>query len=145
MRGITNKRPILLLKPDGPGLSRLRPIWRGAGRISSWGATLICGLGMNSADASPEQRAALTQKIKGEVAADKKIVIDAGGLYIVGEPERHELRRIDNQLRGRSGRQGDPGASMFFLAQDDLMRIFSPEALRQFVLSNKSLGLKLKL
>ncbi|HNS45145.1 MAG TPA: SEC-C metal-binding domain-containing protein, partial [Alphaproteobacteria bacterium] len=92
-------------------------------------------------DATSEQRATLTEKIKAEVAANRQIVLDAGGLYIIGT-ERHESRRIDNQLRGRSGRQGDPGASMFFLsAQDDLMRIFSPDAL-EAVLSNRSLGLK---
>jgi preprotein translocase subunit SecA len=66
-------------------------------------------------------------EIRAEVAADKERVLAAGGLYIVGT-ERHESRRIDNQLRGRSGRQGDPGASKFFLSlQDDLMRIFGSE------------------
>ncbi|HEY1961868.1 MAG TPA: preprotein translocase subunit SecA [Rhizomicrobium sp.] len=66
-------------------------------------------------------------EIRAEVAADKERVIAAGGLYITGT-ERHESRRIDNQLRGRSGRQGDPGASKFFLSlQDDLMRIFGSE------------------
>jgi preprotein translocase subunit SecA len=66
-------------------------------------------------------------EIRAEVAADKEKVLAAGGLYIVGT-ERHESRRIDNQLRGRSGRQGDPGASKFFLSlQDDLMRIFGSE------------------
>ena len=67
------------------------------------------------------------EEIRAQVAADKERVIAAGGLYIVGT-ERHESRRIDNQLRGRSGRQGDPGASKFFLSlQDDLMRIFGSE------------------
>ncbi|MEI9888369.1 MAG: preprotein translocase subunit SecA [Rhizomicrobium sp.] len=65
--------------------------------------------------------------IRSEVKVDKEKVLAAGGLYIVGT-ERHESRRIDNQLRGRSGRQGDPGASKFFLSlQDDLMRIFGTE------------------
>jgi preprotein translocase subunit SecA len=69
----------------------------------------------------------LTAQIRAEVAADKEKAKAAGGLYIVGT-ERHESRRIDNQLRGRSGRQGDPGASKFFLSlQDDLMRIFGSE------------------
>jgi preprotein translocase subunit SecA len=63
-------------------------------------------------------------EIKAEVARNREIVLKAGGLYVVGT-ERHESRRIDNQLRGRSGRQGDPGASKFFLSlEDDLMRIF---------------------
>ena len=72
----------------------------------------------------------LSQKsdgIRAEVAANKQKALSAGGLYMIGT-ERHESRRIDNQLRGRSGRQGDPGASKFFLSlQDDLMRIFGSE------------------
>ena len=67
------------------------------------------------------------QRIRAEVEADRAQVIEAGGLFIVGT-ERHESRRIDNQLRGRAGRQGDPGASKFFLSlEDDLMRIFGSE------------------
>jgi preprotein translocase subunit SecA len=66
-------------------------------------------------------------KIRSEVAQHKEEVIQAGGLFVIGT-ERHESRRIDNQLRGRSGRQGDPGASKFFLSlEDDLMRIFGSE------------------
>ena len=78
-------------------------------------------------DETPEQIAVLKKEIDAEVAADKEKVLKAGGLYIVGT-ERHESRRIDNQLRGRSGRQGDPGTSKFFLSmEDDLMRIFGSE------------------
>lgn len=78
-------------------------------------------------DETPEQIAELKKKIEAEVAADKEKVLAAGGLYILGT-ERHESRRIDNQLRGRSGRQGDPGTSKFFLSmQDDLMRIFGSD------------------
>jgi preprotein translocase subunit SecA len=74
-----------------------------------------------------EELARRAAEVRAEVAADKERVIAAGGLYIIGT-ERHESRRIDNQLRGRSGRQGDPGASKFFLSlQDDLMRIFGSE------------------
>ena len=66
-------------------------------------------------------------QIKAEIEDARQIVLDAGGLFVVGT-ERHESRRIDNQLRGRSGRQGDPGASKFFLSlEDDLMRIFGSE------------------
>ena len=66
-------------------------------------------------------------------------VLDAGGLHIIGT-ERHESRRIDNQLRGRAGRQGDPGSSRFFLSmEDNLMRIFTPERVRNFM---QSLGLE---
>ncbi|CAN0328889.1 unnamed protein product, partial [Discosporangium mesarthrocarpum] len=73
------------------------------------------------------KRAELTEKIQSEAAAAKKIVMEAGGLYVIGT-ERHEARRIDNQLRGRAGRQGDPGRSKFYLSlEDDLMRIFGSE------------------
>src|SRR5690606_3516788 len=68
-------------------------------------------------------------EIKAQIAADREKVLAAGGLYIIGT-ERHESRRIDNQLRGRAGRQGDPGRSKFFLSlQDDLMRIFPVESM----------------
>jgi preprotein translocase subunit SecA len=66
-------------------------------------------------------------EIQADVAAKKQQAIDAGGLYVLGT-ERHESRRIDNQLRGRSGRQGDPGRSKFYLSlEDDLMRIFGSD------------------
>jgi preprotein translocase subunit SecA len=75
----------------------------------------------------PEEVARRSAEIRAEVAAEKRIAIEAGGLMVIGS-ERHESRRIDNQLRGRSGRQGDPGASRFFVSlQDDLMRIFGSE------------------
>ena len=71
-----------------------------------------------------EQRKQAEQKIRDESARLKQIALAAGGLYVIGT-ERHESRRIDNQLRGRSGRQGDPGRSKFYLSlEDDLMRIF---------------------
>ncbi|KKJ75253.1 preprotein translocase subunit SecA [Kiloniella litopenaei] len=73
------------------------------------------------------QKQAKAAEISAEVAANKEIVNKAGGLFMIGS-ERHESRRIDNQLRGRSGRQSDPGASKFFLSlEDDLMRIFGSE------------------
>jgi len=74
-----------------------------------------------------EARTAKEAEIRAEIAGFKEQAIAAGGLYIIGT-ERHESRRIDNQLRGRSGRQGDPGRSKFYLSlQDDLMRIFGSE------------------
>ncbi|MCA1661743.1 MAG: preprotein translocase subunit SecA [Novosphingobium sp.] len=74
-------------------------------------------------------REAAIDKIKAEVAAEKAQVLEAGGLFVLGT-ERHESRRIDNQLRGRSGRQGDPGLSRFYLClEDDLLRIFGPDTL----------------
>ena len=76
----------------------------------------------------PERDAAI-EKIKAEIAAEKEQVLAAGGLFVLGT-ERHESRRIDNQLRGRSGRQGDPGLSRFYLSlDDDLLRIFGPDTL----------------
>ena len=67
----------------------------------------------------------LARWMESKVEADRQLVVDAGGLFICGT-ERHESRRIDNQLRGRSGRQGDPGESRFFLsAEDDLIRLFA--------------------
>ncbi|MEO8213464.1 MAG: preprotein translocase subunit SecA, partial [Myxococcales bacterium] len=78
----------------------------------------------------PEKEVALQEALarhKAECDAEKKEVLEAGGLHILGT-ERHDSRRIDNQLRGRAGRQGDPGSSRFFLSlEDDLMRIFGAE------------------
>ena len=75
----------------------------------------------------PEARARREAAIREENAAAHQAVKDAGGLFVIGT-ERHESRRIDNQLRGRSGRQGDPGRSRFFLSlEDDLMRIFGSD------------------
>ena len=79
------------------------------------------------------------KEIYDTIEKNKKLVLDAGGLYVIGT-ERHESRRIDNQLRGRSGRQGDPGDSKFFLAlDDDLMRIFGAARLNGML---TTLGLK---
>jgi preprotein translocase subunit SecA len=78
-------------------------------------------------EADPEAYAAALEKYKRECAEGKEKALAAGGLHILGT-ERHESRRIDNQLRGRSGRQGDPGSSRFYLSlEDDLMRIFGSE------------------
>lgn len=87
---------------------------------------------------TPEEIAKLKEQIATEIAENKEKVLKAGGLYILGT-ERHESRRIDNQLRGRSGRQGDPGQSKFFLSlEDDLMRIFGSERMSDVL---KRLGL----
>jgi len=81
----------------------------------------------------------IRSKIEKEHASDEQAVKDAGGLYVLAT-ERHESRRIDNQLRGRSGRQGDPGRSSFFLSlDDDLMRIFGSERLEKVL---NTLGMK---
>ena len=77
-------------------------------------------------------------KLTSEIENNKKLVLAAGGLYVIGS-ERHESRRIDNQLRGRSGRQGDPGETKFFLSlEDDLMRIFGSDKMDGML---KTLGL----
>ena len=84
---------------------------------------------------NPEQ----IQAIKDQWIKQHDAVLDAGGLHIIGT-ERHESRRIDNQLRGRSGRQGDPGSSRFYLSlEDNLMRIFASERVKNFM---KALGME---
>jgi preprotein translocase subunit SecA len=86
--------------------------------------------GLDPVEHSDEYEAAwpaMLEKMKEQVGAEHDQVNDAGGLYVVGS-ERHESRRIDNQLRGRSGRQGDPGESRFYLSlEDDLMRLFKSD------------------
>ncbi|MBC7767937.1 MAG: preprotein translocase subunit SecA [Phycisphaerales bacterium] len=80
-------------------------------------------------DEAPDQIAALRREIVVDVENKKRIAIEAGGLYVLGT-ERHESRRIDNQLRGRTGRQGDPGKSKFYIClEDDLLRIFAADRL----------------
>ncbi|MDA8232495.1 MAG: preprotein translocase subunit SecA [Magnetospirillum sp.] len=85
------------------------------------------------------ERTLREERIGAEVGEAKSIALEAGGLYVIGT-ERHESRRIDNQLRGRSGRQGDPGGSKFFLSlEDDLMRIFGSQRMDGML---QKLGLK---
>jgi preprotein translocase subunit SecA len=81
-------------------------------------------------EADPEQIEAAVREVKPQIEAEHEDVVLLGGLHIIGT-ERHESRRIDNQLRGRSGRQGDPGSSRFFLSlEDDLMRIFAGDRVK---------------
>lgn len=88
---------------------------------------------INPDEATPEQFDEQLQKAKRVVAEEHKEVVAAGGLHILGT-ERHESRRIDNQLRGRAGRQGDPGSSHFVLSlEDDLMRIFAGDKVRSMM------------
>jgi preprotein translocase subunit SecA len=86
----------------------------------------LAKLGLRSGDPDYDERfVEVLPAIEARVEDDRETVVDSGGLFIVGT-ERHESRRIDNQLRGRSGRQGDPGESRFFLsAEDDLVRLFA--------------------
>src|SRR5690606_15283820 len=90
---------------------------------------------------APDEEAVAKKRAEIEelVKEQRKIALEMGGLYMVGT-ERHESRRIDNQLRGRSGRQGDPGRSKFYLAlDDDLMRIFGSDRMESVL---KTLGLQ---
>jgi preprotein translocase subunit SecA len=81
----------------------------------------------------------LTERLKVQTASEHEEVVALGGLHIVGT-ERHESRRVDNQLRGRSGRQGDPGSSLFYLSlEDDLMRIFGSDRISRMM---ETLGMK---
>jgi preprotein translocase subunit SecA len=87
-------------------------------------------------DATEEEVAAKLEESKGEYAELQQKVKDLGGLYVLGT-ERHDSRRVDNQLRGRSGRQGDPGESRFYLSlEDDLMRRFAPPWATRFMQNN---------
>lgn len=88
---------------------------------------------INPDEATEEQLEEQLRKAKAVVAEEHKAVVEAGGLHILGT-ERHESRRIDNQLRGRAGRQGDPGSSRFVLSlEDDLMRIFAGDKVRSMM------------
>lgn len=108
-----------------PGTITIATNMAGRGTDIQLGGNLEMRLEKELAEITDEElRKKKTAEIKADIEAKKKIAIEAGGLYVVGT-ERHESRRIDNQLRGRTGRQGDPGESKFFLSlQDDLMRIF---------------------
>ena len=99
-------------------------------------ATALEKRGLSPVETPEEYEAAWPDAVataKTDVAAEHEEVIAAGGLYVLGT-ERHESRRIDNQLRGRSGRQGDPGESRFYLSlEDDLMRLFQGERVNGFL------------
>jgi preprotein translocase subunit SecA len=90
-------------------------------------------------DETPDQIAQLKRQITVDIEQKKRVALEAGGLYVLGT-ERHESRRIDNQLRGRTGRQGDPGKSKFYIClEDDLLRIFAAERLDAIM---RSLGIQ---
>lgn len=112
----------------------------GRGTDIKLGGNLEMHIAEEIANMKDSEKAALrTQEIEAEIAANAEVVRKAGGLFVIGT-ERHESRRIDNQLRGRSGRQGDPGASKFYLSlEDDLMRIFGSERLDSWL---QKLGLQ---
>jgi preprotein translocase subunit SecA len=100
------------------------------GNAEFLGRELLKKQEINPDDATPEQIEAAIEKVKPQIDAEHEEVVGLGGLHILGT-ERHESRRIDNQLRGRSGRQGDPGSSRFYLSlEDDLMRIFAGDRVK---------------
>jgi len=123
-----------------PGAVTIATNMAGRGTDIKLGGNLDMRIQTELADmpAGPERDARIAT-IKQEIEVNKQKVLDAGGLFVIGT-ERHESRRIDNQLRGRSGRQGDPGRSLFYLSlEDDLMRIFGSERLNAML---KISGLK---
>ena len=110
-----------------PGAITVATNMAGRGTDIQLGGNVEMRVAQECAGLEGAARAAKETEIRAEIAQFKEKALAAGGLYIIGT-ERHESRRIDNQLRGRSGRQGDPGRSKFFLSlQDDLMRIFGSE------------------
>ena len=131
----TSGRPRSWPRPAGSARSPWPPTWPAEGSTSSWAATPSCwrrtrsvarGLDLETeegAGRAAELRGQATSRTSARPRASK--VRELGGLYVLGS-ERHESRRIDNQLRGRSGRQGDPGESRFYLSlEDELMRLFA--------------------
>jgi len=111
-----------------PGAVTIATNMAGRGTDIQLGGNVDMRIRLELADVTDQdERQRRIAQIRAEVEANKQAALAAGGLYVIGT-ERHESRRIDNQLRGRSGRQGDPGASKFFLSlEDDLMRIFGSD------------------
>lgn len=119
----------IIAQAGRPGVVTIATNMAGRGTDIVLGGNLESELAAMGDDLSEEQRAAQTTDWESR----HKRVIDAGGLHILGT-ERHESRRIDNQLRGRAGRQGDPGLSRFYLSlEDSLMRIFASERVKNFM------------
>ncbi len=126
----------IVSQAGAPGAITIATNMAGRGTDIKLGGNLDMRLKLELGEVQDGARAA---EITAEVAAAHEVVKAAGGLMVIGT-ERHESRRIDNQLRGRSGRQGDPGASRFFLSlEDDLMRIFGSERMGGML---QKLGLK---
>jgi preprotein translocase subunit SecA len=119
---------VIVSQAGAPGAVTIATNMAGRGTDIKLGGNVEMRLKIEASGiADPAERAAREAAIREEVDRGYEIVKQAGGLYVIGT-ERHESRRIDNQLRGRGGRQGDPGASKFFLSlEDDLMRIFGSD------------------
>ena len=130
----------IIAQAGRPGAVTVATNMAGRGTDIQLGGNLDMRIRHELADVTDEaERARRIEQIRAEVEAARAEVRAAGGLMVIGS-ERHESRRIDNQLRGRSGRQGDPGASKFFVSlDDDLMRIFGSERMDSML---QRLGLK---
>jgi preprotein translocase subunit SecA len=130
----------IIAQAGRPGTVTIATNMAGRGTDIQLGGNLDMRLRQEAAIiADPTERAEKETAIRAEIAAAHEEAVKAGGLFVIGS-ERHESRRIDNQLRGRSGRQGDPGASKFFVSlEDDLMRIFGSERMDGML---QKLGLK---
>ena len=129
----------IVSQAGAPGSVTIATNMAGRGTDIKLGGNLDMRLKIELGAVAEEAREARAAEMTAEVAAAHDVVKDAGGLFVIGT-ERHESRRIDNQLRGRSGRQGDPGRSRFFLSlEDDLMRIFGSDRMGGML---QRLGLK---
>ena len=129
----------IVSQAGAPGAITIATNMAGRGTDIKLGGNAEMRVKLELADLGENERAVREAAIRDEVAVAHEVVKAAGGLMVIGT-ERHESRRIDNQLRGRSGRQGDPGASRFFLSlEDDLMRIFGSERMGGML---QKLGLK---
>ncbi len=118
----------IIAQAGSPGAVTIATNMAGRGTDIQLGGNADMRVAQEAAQIEDEaERARKTEEIRADCKAKQDVVLAAGGLFVLGT-ERHESRRIDNQLRGRAGRQGDPGASQFFLSlEDDLMRIFGSE------------------
>jgi preprotein translocase subunit SecA len=129
----------IVAQAGAPGAVTIATNMAGRGTDIKLGGNLDMRLSRELDGLEGEARAAREATIRAEIAEAHDRAMEAGGLFVIGT-ERHESRRIDNQLRGRSGRQGDPGASRFFLSlEDDLMRIFGSDRMGGML---QKLGLK---
>ena len=131
MPASTSRRRISSPRPGGMGAVTIATNMAGRGTDIQLGGNLDFRMldELPDLEAGTPEYEAQAEKIRAEIADEKQRVLEAGGLFVLGT-ERHESRRIDNQLRGRSGRQGDPGLSRFYLSlDDDLLRIFGPQTM----------------
>ena len=129
----------IIAQAGAPGAITIATNMAGRGTDIKLGGNVEMRVRQELSELPEPERSAREAAMREQVAAWHEVVKQAGGLFVVGT-ERHESRRIDNQLRGRAGRQGDPGASRFFLSlQDDLMRIFGSDRMAGML---QKMGLK---